>query len=645
MYLLAYLKLINLKKPILAIFVLIKIISVTSSFAQTGIDTLEMAKNLRNENKIKFANRLLRQYTKSHKEDLNGLWLYAQTSYWMNHNKKAERIYEKNIKLHPDNYNLKLDYAKMLVEIGEIEKAKPLIEIYLKYNPKSTEASVLFYKVLFWKGDNQSGIDILEMAKKLKNDGKIKSTYNLLKQYTLNNFNDIDGLWLFAQTAYWMKHFKESESIYENTIQLYPDNYYLKLDYAKMLVSIGNFNKAQPLLNAYLNYDSTNVEALTLLAKISYWQGNYNEAENKAVKVLARYPEYNSALTLQNEILLAKSPWIELGSIYTSDDQPLQNISPAIGGGIYLNSLFSPYINVQTPIFIDNSNTTNSLLFKLGNKSLFSKAGIELNINAGVFKYPNNNTITWTGNIDIDKTFIRHLILSAKAEHKPYIYTLSSLDSPLSENHYNLTLNWNNPDSWNGKISYDIHQFDNNYTSSLSGWVVTPPLKVSIVDFRVGYGYNYSTSKENRFVSKKTIAEILDTNNYYNDITYFSHIQIEGVYNPYFTPYKQKVHTALVSIAIHPLKTLDLGIKASYGFKAEVQTPYLYLNNDASSNIIIEKNYFTKNYSPLEINAYATFKINNKTILKAEYTYSKTNFYKSNYVGLGLKMSLFNEKK
>ena len=440
----------------------------------------------------------------------------------------------------------------------------------------------------------QSKADTLEEAKHLKNKKKFKEAFALLEKYQAYHPNDLNTVWLCAQTAYLIKHFKTSEKEYKKAIQLDPHNAYLLLDYDLMLVNSGDLEKAKPLLRSYYSWDPTNIEVIISLAKISLWQCDYDNAEWFVKKALALNPKNKSAIAIQDEIFSAKSPWGEISILHSSDDQPLQNTTPVFEGSLYNNALSFLHFNFQIPAFITNYNTTNALWFQAGNRSVLSKQNMKINIDLGLLKYPASKNVAVTGNLQLDKTIINHLIFSVQAERKPYFYTLSSLNNVVTDNHYSISASWSNPDKWNGKTAFDLDHFnDKNSISTFSAWCMSPPLKASIAEFRVGYGFNNSTSKENRFVAIKTLSEIIDSSYY--------HPAINGNYNPYFTPDKQTIHSVIASVAVHPLKTLDIGAKISYGFYAVTQCPYLFLDTLNSGKSYIAKDYFKENSQQIEV--------------------------------------------
>ena len=100
----------------------------------------------------------------------------------------------------------------------------------------------------------------MKRVKQLKDDGKISDSYQLLKTYYHGHAADLNTTWLFGQIAYLDKHFKQAKNLYKKAIAAHPDNYYLKLDYAKTLVDFADYKEANPLLNLYHGFDSSNIE-------------------------------------------------------------------------------------------------------------------------------------------------------------------------------------------------------------------------------------------------------------------------------------------------------------------------------------------------------------------------------------------------
>ncbi len=625
-------------------------ILLTSTVAMAShTDTLGYAKQLRSEGKLKEAAGWLKAYHANHSTDLNSSWIYAQTLYWLKDFKKAESIYHEAILAHPNNYYLQLDYVNVLVALGNTKSAKPLLSNYRTFDSTSAGFKSAVAD-LYWSDKKRkageivyrnfapTAADTLKRVKQLKGEARIRDSYKLIKTYYGGHSSDLNTTWLFGQIAYLDKHFKQSKKLYKKVIAAHPDNYYLKLDYAKTLVDFADYKEAKPLLSMYRGYDSANLEMRLDFAKVYLAEGEYDKAKKEINVVLAKDGKNSRALALLDELHAAQASWIKIMGNYNFDSQPLQTITPTVDAGVYLHPEASLRLNLQTPLFISNGSLKNAQWLQIGDQSAFRKAGFQFSYDAGVVKQPYLNKISWTGNLELKQLLFKHFVLQAQAERKPYYYTLGSLDTVIVVNRFSAYAEWNDLNSWNGHIAFELNQFpDKNYTIGGNGWVFTPPLKVSVLEFRVGYAYSYSTSKSNGFVPENTLAQIIANYSTTTDIT--------GVYSPYFTPDNMSVHSALVSIVAHPAKIFDLGFNANVGFYATALTPYFYLNKNASEATYIAEGYATEKFYPMEFSAYALVRISKKISLKADYTYRKTYFYTSNTVGLGLKINFWNEQK
>lgn len=614
----------------------------------TADDTLNHAKQLKANGKLQVAFKLLREFHANHRSDFNSTWLYAQTAWWAGEFKTADKVYDEAIRLSPSNYSLKLEYAQMLVDKGNYEKAKPLLTAYSKFDPTNNDLHMAFTEIYLRENPKDknavaqffkpSGSDTISVAKKLKSKGHLKAAMCLLTAYHANHANDLNSSWVYAQTAYWAGRLKKSKNIYNQLIQQHPDNYYLKLDYGKMLTEIAEYKRAKPVLTTYQSYDPTNLDLKLSLAKIKTGEGDFKPAE-KEVKEILDYDRSNAgAQALLDEIHLAELSWVKIKALYSTDTQPLESINPSVEAGIFVHPEATIRFNLQAPVFIRDGSVFNAQWLQVGDESRFRKAGFMLVFDVGILKQTYQNKISWTANLELTQTVLKHLVFHLQAERKPYYYTRSSLDTSLLIEQYAANVGWDNLNSVNGKASFDYNQFpDKNHTLSASAWVFSPPLKISVFEFRVGYAYSFNTSAESRFTSEKTLAQIL-TN-------YDASAPITGVYAPYFTPDNMQIHAALASMVIHPAKIFDLGVNASIGFYATTLNPYLFLNLDNNNTIFIDRGFAPVKFTPIEVSAYGVVRITKLVSLKAEYGYHKTYFYTSNTAALGLKISFLNGKK
>lgn len=478
--------------------------------------------------------------------------------------------------------------------------------------------------------------DTVEIARQLSYEKNYPDAVSLLAAYEKSHPDEINSVRLHGQILYWMEDYKTAFELYESYLKNNPDQHYLKLDYGRMLFELEKYDEAKVLVSDYLKTDTANVEAKNMLGTIAYWQGQPKVAISYFQNVLYQYPTNEWALKYMNEINLVTAPYIIIKSGYTDDTQPLSYIYSNLESGWYISSLLFPKIIFQMQNFDDGAEKKNSSFFQIENKFSFPKIIMYSTVSAGLMKSPVKDETKWIGSIELNKGISRYISLSAIAGRIPYFHTLSSLEMTVMQNNYSVSFFYNKSNSWNGNAGYFFQQFDdNNYVQSLYAWLLSPPVNFSIFKIHIGYGFNYSDSKENRFVSIKPLNEII-TN-------YNSNVKITGEYNPYFTPKDQQIHSVLGNIFFSPLESVTFFVNGNIGLYAVAEDPYLFLDENMNNEIIINRDFASKKYFPLEIIGKINYSISQKVSLEADYTYLQTFYFKSNSLNLAFKYTFINE--
>jgi len=474
--------------------------------------------------------------------------------------------------------------------------------------------------------------DTLSIAKELNGKGKYIQSGYLLCQYYKNHPGDLNTQWIYAQSLYYSKKFKDAQKVYEDAIAWHPENYTLRLDYAQKLVEIGEIQKAEPILKLYLTYDSLATDALLPLAKIEYWKGNFQESLAILGKVLKINPNNPNAKELKAKVVLASSPWINISTSLTSDDQPVKQFFPSIELGQNFNCFKNLSIKLEVPFFFKSKKRYAAQMITASNVMNFIHKGLEIKTGAGLVRLTDNEGSV-LAKISLKKRLDKNLSVSFKAEHIPYLYNRENMDNSLMFLHYYVETEWSRLKSWQCNANLDINHFysDNNIIYNLGAWILSPELLFSKASIRLGYGFRYSASRENRFVSQYSINEIEAGN------------RLSGVYSPYFTPENQMIHSAILSVNYSASKNINLGVNASLPIYCTNDNPYLYLSQNTLNNTFIVKDFTNVNYYPVDINAFVSNRLSRKMALRAEYAFMRTSYYSSHYVGVSLKLNLLNE--
>ncbi len=471
--------------------------------------------------------------------------------------------------------------------------------------------------------------DTLTIVKDLNEKEEYSKSSKLLQMYYSSHKNDHSVGWLYAQTLHFSGNYSKSQKIYELTIQQFPAKYDIKLDMINKMVESGELSMAIIQINQFLPDLPTDYKfvAYKTLAQLFYWKGDYDQSIIAIDSALAINNNDQSAIDLKNIISIARSNWVEVDFGYFVDDQPLTKYIPNISSTFYVNSRLSMGVDADHTInsISDTSYSTTSLNGFAKFNFIERKAGLKIEI--GAINFPSKEK-SLTGMIELNKKITKYMNVVFGASYQPYLATTYSIKEKLMQAQYGAAIEWNNPKGFIGRASIDNQLFsaiDNSYYTA-SGWLVSPPLKLKIFDFRVGYGINYSDSKNNNFESIENLNNILAV----WDTSY----QVKGDYNPLFTPNKQLIHSAVGLVEFRPIKRLTLTFDISYGFSAKSNSPYLYLDKDSEGLVVIERDFSVQSFKPMDGNVSIYYEISDSFSLKGYYKYQKLYFYESDFAGI-----------
>ena len=448
---------------------------------------------------------------------------------------------------------------------------------------------------------------------------------NLLSNYYPLHPDDLETNWLYAQVLHWVTKNNLSEEKFKKAIAISPKNTAIQLDYSRMLYECGRFTKAQELLALLKENESTKVESLLMEAHIYFWTGKVNEAKNTINEIKKLYPNTDITNELSKNIAEATSPYLKTNFEYQSDNQPMKFFAEKIEIGQYRSWLFNPKLEVNNYNFTPNEQALTTVL---SNQFYFASLGLSTNLSAGIYKNFSEKT-DWIGGIDFNLKIVKNISLKLGYNKKPYLGTLTSTTFNLTQNYTFGELDYENNKLFSAHAGYNNQFFsDKNAIQSFSSWIISKPFKLSDLIIQFGYGFSYSDAKNNLYTSKQTVTDAISNFN--------PNETIDGYYNPYFTPKSQMVNSALLLLNYKPSKLFEIGVKANYGFAANCQNPFIYLDSDSLGNSVFATNFSSTSFNPYEVSGTITHSISSKFEIKATYTHQETFFYNRNNANLGL---------
>jgi len=459
--------------------------------------------------------------------------------------------------------------------------------------------------------------DTLVLARNLKAQGKLRYASNLLHTWCATHPSQADALWLYAQTEFWRKNFSRSRHLYRQAIALQPENLYLRLDYADALLNMGRFAQADALLRGLKRTERQDPYAKYLEAKRLFWSGDLGRARKIARD--AEKAGAKDAPALLRDIDLAHSPWMRLAGNYTSDTQPLESVEPMWESGIFYSKWADVRLRAAPRRFWTNDLSTSATTVEMSNTFRIPKTGTALGVRGGLFQLK-NQPVNWTGGLDIAQRLSPSLQVQVEAAQKPYLYTLASVDTNLVFRQLAGSVEWREPHGFWAKTGIQADVFDDdNQVTTLWAWALSPPAKWGGLSLRVGYAYSWADARASRFVSEKTIPELLNP--------WMPDVPIRGVFAPYFTPHHMTTHAAIATFDWRLSRHISLIANGKYGFAATADNPYLYLNTDATGTLFFQTGFQKTNFTPFEAGGKVLARLSDRLSIEGYYSFARIFFY------------------
>ncbi len=485
----------------------------------------------------------------------------------------------------------------------------------LHYKKKSLSLSyhifLIFLIGLSINSNAQVKYTAIDTAKSLNQKGDYKGAFQTLHTYLgKQNSNDKSlgtTIWLAARLAFLNYEFSIAEDYYEKALKLLPKNNELQIDYGGFLMNTSQFEKAIEILTPLQQFS----QAKFYLAKTYYWQGDYNAAKEIINTFIGKENDVEEYKAFIYEFNLASSLKAAINIGYSTDNQPLNQLSTSLSLSKKINNIFHPSIEMN---YLNNnaSDTSNSFLKALiGNSFIFNK--LKINANIGIANIANTSDLIYKLNLNYKIT--KGVSVEIESNKQPYLYTIASTRNLLLSSSNLAIINIENIKNFSGKLMYEIMQFpDKNKITNMSAWVLTPSLLKGNIKVKIGYSFSSNNAESNTYTNKN-IAPI--------------NTDIVGIYYPYFTPKNQYIHNALATVSINENKSFWLKANISVPIYAQLENPYFF--NTTSG---VSKDYYTQNFSPIEAHTEFGYKLSDRVNIGFNYTYILNNFYSANFFNL-----------
>ena len=431
----------------------------------------------------------------------------------------------------------------------------------------------------------------------------------LSKYYSLFS-EDLEINWLYAHVLNLNNNQTEANNKFKKSISITPNNQELKMDYIKFLYQIGKVNEIETVLNDFtIDENSKDVEFLLIQANISFWNGDFKTSKKKIDRIQEIYPNTDLTNNLSNQIEELTGLYLKANFEYQTDSQPMDYFAQHITLEKYVSKLLNPSLEISNYNFSPQSE--QAIIAKLGNKMHFNELNLEVNLSAGAYKNFSGDT-DWIGGIEFKQFLAENTSIKFGYSKNSVLGTIASTSINLTKEDIFGELDYNN--KWIVLHSAYNQQFyqDDNKIKVFGAWIVSQPIKVNKFSFQAGYGFNYTDA---------------------DDILFVYDSEGLGIYDPYFTPKEQKIHSGLFITNYKPTEKLTIKGKLNYGFSATVRNPYPL---EVTPNNFEIGGFYDEEFSYLDIEGAVNYMFSDKFGVNLVYTYQETFFYKRDNINLGV---------
>lgn len=490
----------------------------------------------------------------------------------------------------------------------------------MKLLPLFAAASLAVVPVLV-KGQTPAAGDTLAEAVQLRDSGQLAQAATLLQAYWASHNGDANAARLYGETLYWLKRFADSRAVYEAGVRANPGNLPLALSYGRMLIETGGGARARTLLAPFQDSAAGIAPTSTLLGTLSYWDGDLTTAARLFRKALRANPEERDAARQLDEIRALTSSWLRLGADSRFDDQPLHRIAGDVQAGRFVTELASISARVRPMYFELGDSVTRTLTLAEGELSLYSPAThVEASLAAGGLSRSYDKSSDWTARGILGLRMPHHVVLRARAERAPYLYSLASLTKAVMTLAFSFSADWNDPAGWIGRALVQRELYpDANAVSTIYAWVLAPLLHQPGADIQLGVSAAAQDADENRFALARPIQPYPPGD---------SRFSTAGIYDPYYTPSSLSYQSVIGAVALRPAPGVTLRGGGGYAIRASDESPSFIVSPATPTQpVTVQRSFQSRTFTLWNARASIEAALTGHASFIAGGAYDRTAFY------------------
>jgi hypothetical protein len=239
---------------------------------------------------------------------------------------------------------------------------------------------------------------------------------------------------------------------------------------------------------------------------------------------------------------------------------------------------------------------------------------LEIDLAAGGIQRANAST-DWTGHAGFGARLTPRLIVHARAERAPYLFTVASMFTPVMTTTLGASVDWSHSRGWLGQAAATRTTFpDRNAVTGAYAWLLAPLVNADRSSVQLGYSLTAQTSDETRFEPSGVPVSPRNGD------------PVKGTYDPYHTPVNLLAHSAIAALATRPSSRVELRFNGAVGVSAHDEILVWRTAGGprpgAPSIVFAEREF-----RPWTIRGSIRAQVATRMHLLTEFEYSRTAFY------------------
>ena len=439
-------------------------------------------------------------------------------------------------------------------------------------------------------------IDTLAEARRLRDAASYSGAAEILAAYVAAHPTDAGAARFAALMAYWSKDFAGARSIYAQAFERHGNDADLRVEYAEFLMGVGDMARAREIIMPLVDTGQHPLEvtrrALTALATLEYWRGDFSRARALLVEKLGLDSTDADARSRLREIDVASSAWIGAGGTGWRDDQPVDRVGFDVEGGWFATPLTPLSVRVGTMQFSHDGASESVSRAEATISTFLAGPRMDVSLGAGTINRTFGEPSDWTARVSLGFRLPRSLVLEGRFERAPYISTAGSLTTAVMTETIDGTLRWRASSGWMADATARRESFeDDNAITTGFVWLLAPLLRRQTGQLHLGYSFSAQAAQHSRFVPDPEYLEFPPGQ---------APSTVRGVYMPYYTPRDLRVHSALVAATVRPTARWSVSTNGTFGVSTRDDAPVLIVV-PRPPNADIVRTYYAREFTPWNV--------------------------------------------